>query len=125
VTNISRGDVVRVSFPSDDDIPDEEFDSPHPAVVLQNDGLNRRKDTAVVIPVTTGSNADTLSEVKLQPGRDGVENESIAKLHQITTVSISERIVEGYEDEAAWKEGEVSAQTMSDIENYLSYVLEI
>ena len=125
MTAPSRGDVVRVSFPDDEDIPDEEFDGPHPAVVLQNDGLNERKDTVVVIPVSSGSNADALSEVKLQPGRDGVENESIAKLHQITTVSISERIVEGYDDESAWKEGEVSAQTLSNIENYLGYVLEI
>lgn len=112
-----------VSFPPAEDIPDEEFDDPHPAVVIQCDSENGRKETTVVIPISTGANPDALTEVKLQPGRDGVENESIVKLHQITTVSVSDRITEGYDDESAWKMGEVSAQAMAEIEDYLEYVL--
>lgn len=112
-----------VTFPPAEDIPDDEFDNPHPAVVLQCDYENSRKDTTVVIPVTSGSNADATTEVELEPGRDGVENESIALLHQITTVSVSERITEGYDDESAWKLGEVSSQAMTDIETYLEYLL--
>lgn len=114
-----------VSFPDDEDIPDNEFDGAHPAVIVQNDGQNDRRDTTVVIPVSTGTESDALSEVQLDSSGDGVEHDSIAKLHQITTVSTPDRIVEGHDDESAWKMGEVSSHTMNNIENYLGYLLQI
>jgi len=127
VTTVSRGDVVRVTFPPADETPDAEFEDPHPAVVLQNDSENSSIDSTVVIPVTSRNDQTPhqLLEVLLTPERDGVENESIAKLTQITTVSIPGRIMDEGEDEAAWKMGEVSPETMEDLSNKLCYLLRL
>lgn len=112
-----------VSFPNHDDHPDEEIDDPHPAVVIQTDHENL--ETATVIPVSDGTDrdADTLTEVELTPREDGVDKRSLALLHQITTVSIQDRIVEDFDDPSAWKMGEVSASSMDDIEDFLTYFL--
>lgn len=123
MTNISRGDIVRVTFPSADEGFDETIEDPHPAVVVQNDGLNANSDTTIVVPLTSGSDPDRLYEVKLTPPQDGVENESLAQIPQLTVVSIPEQIKDESEDESAWKEGEISDEKLNEIENKIEFLL--
>jgi mRNA-degrading endonuclease toxin of MazEF toxin-antitoxin module len=49
---LNRGDIVRVDFLMATN-PTSEFDSPHPAVVIQNDTANNRLETVTVVPVMT------------------------------------------------------------------------
>lgn len=121
MTSVSRGDIVYVNFP--DDPPDAEFDDPHPAVVLQSDSENEQLDSTVVIPVTSGSDPHPLREVYLPAQSQGVENDSIAVLTQLTTVSVPDRIMDESEDEDVWKMGEVTPDKMEEIEEKLLYVL--
>jgi mRNA-degrading endonuclease toxin of MazEF toxin-antitoxin module len=125
VTRVERGDIVRVSFPNPEDTFDGEFESPHPAIVLQNTSANNKLRSTIVIPVTSGSDTHHLREVQLTPEHDGVENDSIALLPKISCVSIQGRIKDESDDEAAWKEGQVSGETMNEIETKLSYLLAI
>jgi len=125
MTNPSRRDVVWVTFPDSDDIPDEEMDNPHMAVVLQNNGLNDRKNSTVVIPITSGTASDRTCEVEIPSYEEPVDHDSIAVLTQITTVSIPERIHDAGEEENAWKAGELSRDRMNEIENRLGYVFGI
>jgi mRNA-degrading endonuclease toxin of MazEF toxin-antitoxin module len=118
-----RGDVVRVSFPEPSDIPDAEFEDPHPAVVIQNNSDNNQKDSTVVIPCTDGSDPDPLREVPLHPEKDGVEKMTKAVVNQITTVSIPGRIKDYSDDPDVWKMGEVSQDKMTEIEQKLDFVL--
>jgi mRNA interferase MazF len=121
----NRGDVVLVNFPEPDDVDPGEFEKPHPAVVVQNNSDNRQKKSTIVVPVTSGTDPDPLTEVLLTPENDGVENRSIAILNQITTVSISGKIKDQGSDSGTWKMGEVHPDTMRDIENKLAYVLNL
>lgn len=123
VTDIERGDLVLVTFPDPDEAPEGTFENPHPAVVLQNNSDNAKLDSTIVIPVTSGDDAHPLCEVQLTPSRDDVENESIAVLNQITTVSIPDQIKDVDGDESAWKMGSISSKSMKDIEMKLEYVL--
>jgi mRNA-degrading endonuclease toxin of MazEF toxin-antitoxin module len=125
VTQVKRGDIVRVTFPSPEDTFDGEFESPHPAIVLQNTSANNKLRSTVVIPVTSGSDPHHLREVRLTPERDGVENDSIALLPKISCVSIQGRIKDESDNEAAWREGEISGEAINEIEQKLSYLLEI
>lgn len=118
-----RGDVVNVSFPDADDIPDAEFEDPHPAVVIQNNNDNRRRDATVVIPCTDGEDPHPIFEVLLLPGEDGVDKKTKAVVNQITTVSIPERIKNISDDPDVWKKGEVRQEKMTEIENVLEYVV--
>jgi len=76
VTSVSRGDIVWVTFPEPDDVPDEEFDNPHPAIVIQNDTKNHRLDSTLVIPLTTSQkSAEALSDVELSAASEDVEED--------------------------------------------------
>ena len=118
---ITRGDIVRVDFPDQDEIPDVEFDSPHPAVVVQNNTENNRLDTVTVVPVTTNPYQGADYEVQLFPEDDGVEETSVAKINLITSVSIQDRIA----NEEEWKMGEISAIKMDELEAAISSHLSI
>jgi len=122
-TPVSRGDIVLVTFPDPEDALEGEFENPHPAVVLQNTSANQKLRSTVVVPLTSGSDSHPLREVQLSPKRDGVENDSVAMLSKISSVSIDGRIKDEDEDEAAWKMGEVSAESMNEIEQKLRYLL--
>ena len=125
MTQVKRGDIVRVTFPNPEDTFDGEFESPHPAIVLQNTSANNKLRSTIVIPVTSGSDPHHLREVQLIPENDGVENDSIALLPKISCVSIQGRIKDENDDEAAWREGEISGEAINEIEQKLSYLLEI
>lgn len=111
MNTLNRGDIVRVDFPDEDDIPSSEFDSPHPAVIVQNDTANNQLETATVVPVTTSGYEGNNYEVRLFPDRDGVEEESVAKANLIATVSIRDRII----NEREWKMGEISPKKMDEL----------
>lgn len=124
MTSVSRGDIVWVTFPKPDNIPDEEFDNPHPSIVVQNDTKNHRLDTTVVVPLSTSQNgADMLSDVELSSASEEVENDCVAKLEMLTTVSVPGRIMEQSTDPEIWKMGEVSASKINEIESKLELVL--
>jgi mRNA-degrading endonuclease toxin of MazEF toxin-antitoxin module len=112
MNTLNRGDIVRVDFPDEDEIPSSEFDSPHPAVVVQNDTANNRLETATVVPVTTSGYNGNDYQVRLFPDCDGVEEESVAKANLIATVSISDRII----NEEEWKMGEISPKKTDELE---------
>lgn len=124
MTSVSRGDVVWVTFPEPDDIPEEEFDNPHPSIVVQNDTKNHRLDTTVVIPLSTSqSTAEAFSDVELSSDAEEVEDDCVAKLEMITTVSVPGRIMEQSTNPQVWKMGEVSASKLNEIESKLELVL--
>lgn len=112
----SRGDIIRADFPDEDEIPDSEFDSPHPAVVIQNNTANHKLSTVTVIPVTSNEYNDYGYEVQLFPEKDGVEEVSVAKANLISSISIEERVTN--EDE--WKMGEISPKKMDELEASIS-----
>jgi len=124
VTAVSRGDIVWVTFPDSEDVPDEEFDNPHPAIVIQNDTKNNRLDSTLVIPLTTSqSEPESLSDVKLSAASEDVKEDSVAKLEGITMVSVPKRIMEESTAPEVWKMGEVSASKLNEIESRLELVL--
>lgn len=124
MTSVSRGDIVWVTYPEPDDVPEEEFDNPHPSIVVQNDTKNHRLDTTVVVPLSTSqTSADTLSDVELSSASEEVESDCVAKLEMLTTVSVPGRIMEESTDPDVWKMGEISASKMNEVETKLELVL--
>lgn len=123
MTSPSRGDIVWVTFPDSDCIPPEEMDDPHMAVVMQNDGLNEREGSTIVIPITTGTSNDRLKEVDIPSYNEPVENDSKAVLTKMTVVSIRGRIHDEGTDPSSWKEGELSEERINEIENKLGWLL--
>ncbi|RKD95650.1 type II toxin-antitoxin system PemK/MazF family toxin [Halopiger aswanensis] len=126
MSSVSRGDVVWVTFPDPDDIPDEEFENPHPAVVVQNDTRNQRYDTTIVAPLTTSQDSpEEFADVAVPSTSEGVEEDSIAKLGMLSTVSVPGRIMDQSENSDVWKMGELSASKMNEIEARLEVLLGI
>lgn len=124
MTSVSRGDIVWVTYPEPDDIPEEEFDNPHPSIVVQNDTKNHRLDTTVVVPLSTSqTSTDALSDVELSSASEEVESDCVAKLEMLTTVSVPGRIMEQSTDPDVWKMGEISASKMNEVETKLELVL--
>lgn len=124
MTSVSRGDIVWVTYPEPDDVPKEEFDNPHPSVVVQNDTKNHRLDTTVVIPLSTSqASGEALSDVELSSSSEEVEDDCVAKLEMITTVSVPGRVMERSTDPEVWKMGEISASKINEIESKLELVL--
>lgn len=119
----SKGDVVWVDFPETDDVPDEEMDDPHMAVVFQNQSLNHDKRSTIVVPITSGEPTDRTCEVSIPSHNEPVDHQSKAVVTKMTCVSIPERIHSYSEDEASWKEGELSIKRMNEIETRIGYVL--
>lgn len=125
MTDPSRGDIVWVNFPDLKDIPDEEMDDPHMAVVIQNDGQNERRDTTIVVPISSGTAHDEYTEVDIREHSEDVDHDSHAVLPLTTVVSIEGRIKDVHDDESAWKQGELSDSTLHEIERNLKALLEI
>jgi len=124
--SVARGDVVYVTFPDPEDIPDEEFDNPHPAIVVQNDTRNHRYDTTIVAPLTTSqSSEEEFADVQILSTSEGVDEDSIAKSGMLSTVSVPGRIMDHSENPDIWKMGELSANKMNEIEARLEVLLGI
>ncbi|NHX37279.1 MULTISPECIES: type II toxin-antitoxin system PemK/MazF family toxin [Halolamina] len=123
---VSRGDVVWVTFPDPEDIPDEEFENPHPAIIVQNDTRNHRHDTTIVAPLSTSqSSEEEFADVAISSTSEEVDDDSIAKLGLLSAVSVPGRIMDQSEDPNVWKMGELSASKMSEIEARLEVLLGI
>lgn len=118
---VNRFDVVRVDFPEQNKIPDDEFDSPHPAVVVQNNTANSRLNTVTLVPVTTNEYSGHDYEVQLFPGTDGVDEKSVAKANLLASVSIADRVT----NEDDWKMGEISSPKMNELEAAIASHLSI
>jgi len=122
--SVERGDIVWVTFPDPNDVPDEEFENPHPAIVIQNNSRNHEYDTTIVAPLTTAQNrSQALADVRVSSASEDVEEDSIAKLGMLTTVSVPGRIMDESDNPEVWKMGELSASKMDDIEKRLDLVL--
>lgn len=124
--SVSRGDVVWVTFPDPEDIPDEEFENPHPSVVVQNNTRNHRYDTTIVAPLSTSqASEEEFADVAISSSSEEVEEDSIAKLGMLSMVSVPGRIMDESEDPNVWKMGELSAGKMNEIEAHLEVLLGI
>ncbi|RLM68643.1 type II toxin-antitoxin system PemK/MazF family toxin [Halorubrum sp. Atlit-26R] len=123
---ISRGDVVWVTFPDPEDVPEEEFENPHPAVVVQNDSRNHKYDTTIVAPLSTSQeSSEEFADVEISSSSEGVDDDSIAKLGLLSAVSVPGRIMDESEDPSVWKMGELSASKMAEIEARMEVLLGI
>lgn len=115
-----------VTFPDPDDIPDEEFENPHPAVVVQNDHRNYNYDTTIVAPLTTNQTSEEeFADVAISATSEGVDTDSVAKLGLLSAVSVPGRIMDESDDPDVWKMGELSASKLSEIEAKLEILLGI
>lgn len=124
MNSVERGDIVWVTFPDPNDIPEEEFENPHPAIVIQNDSRNHEYETTIVAPLTTAQETtQALADVKIPSASEDVEKDSIAKLGMLTTVSVPGRIMDKSENPETWKMGELSARKMNEIEQRLELAL--
>ena len=89
MSSVERGDIVWVTFPDPEEVPEEEFENPHPAVVIQNDSRNHEYDTTIVAPLTTSQDStQCLADVSVSSATEDVEKDSIAKLGMLTVVSV-------------------------------------
>jgi mRNA-degrading endonuclease toxin of MazEF toxin-antitoxin module len=126
MATVSRGDVVWVTFPDPEDVPEEEFENPHPAIVVQNDTRNHKYDTTVVAPLTTTqTSTEEFVDVEISSTSEEVDNNSIAKLGLLSAVSVPGRIMDQSENPDVWKMGELSASKMNEIEARLEVLLGI
>src|SRR5699024_6253010 len=121
MTSVSRRDIIWVSFPDQNEIPPEEFDNPHPAIVIQNNSDNNSLDSTVVVPLTTNQNGEVrlLTDVRVSAATEDIDEDSTAKLNLLSSVSVPGRIFDEGENEGAWKIGEISPTKMTEIENKL------
>lgn len=60
-----------------------------PALVVSDEAFNRQMEVVTVLPITSRKEGRTVypNEVLLDPGKSGLESESIAMAHQIRTIS--------------------------------------
>lgn len=126
MTSVTRGDIVWVTFPESDEVPDEVFDNPHPAIVVQNDSENERLDSTIVVPTTTSTTSESyFTSIELPAATEDVEEDCIAKPEMIATVSVPGQIMDESKDPDVWKMGELSASKMNDLEAALEVVLSL
>lgn len=124
--SVSRGDVVWVTFPDPEDVPDEEFENPHPAVVVQNDTRNHKFETTLVVPLTTSQTSEEeFADIAISSSSEEVDDDCVAKLGLLSAVSVPGRIMDESENPEVWKMGELSAGKMSEIEAHLEILLGI
>ncbi|ELY81931.1 type II toxin-antitoxin system PemK/MazF family toxin [Natrinema gari] len=111
------GDLIHVNFrPSHQSDPGE-FEDPHPAVVIQYTCDNDR--AVVVAPISSRDQQSRSREVKLPGTVDGLDNDSVAILNLITTVSFEGRIRADGDDSASWRLGQVPPRKMEEIQEKL------
>lgn len=104
----------------------EEFDDPHPAIVIQNDSENESLDSTIVIPTTTSTTGATgFTDIELSTDTEDVEEDCVAKPEMIASVSVPGRIMDESEDPDVWKMGELSASKMNELESALEVILSL
>lgn len=118
------GDLVQVNFRDSEETEPGEFEDPHPAVVVQY--TNDDDEAVVVAPVSSRDQQSLSREVKLPGTIDGLDNDSVAILNLITTVSFEGRIEpEGGNDADSWRRGRVPPKKMEEIQRKLARLFRI
>lgn len=81
-----------------------------PAIVIQNDAGNQAAPTTIVAPLTSSYDPHNIApyEAEVPAATTDVDQDSVALLNQIRTVSVADRVHANF--------GSVSAGVMRDIE---------
>lgn len=118
------GDLIQVNFGDSQETEPGEFEDPHPAVVVQ---YTRDDDeTVVVAPVSSRDQQSRAREIKLPGTTDGLDNDSVAILNLITTVSFEGRIEPGGGSENdSWRRGKLPPKKMEEIQRKLAKLFQI
>lgn len=117
------GDLIHVNFIDSHESPPGEFEDPHPAVVVQY--TNEQDEAVVVAPVSSRDRQSWSREVKLPGTIDGLDQDSVAILNLITTVSFEGRIQPNEGDGGSWRLGKVPPTKMEDIQEKLGTLFRI
>lgn len=118
------GDLIHVNFRDSGETEPGEFEDPHPAVVVQYTGDD--DEAVVVAPVSSRDQQSRAREVKLLGTIDGLDEDSVAILNLITTVSFEGRIEpEGGSDTDSWRLGRVPPKKMEEIQQKLARLFRI
>lgn len=118
--------MVWVTFPDPEEVPEEEFENPHPSVVVQNDTRNEKFEITIVAPLSTSQESEEeFADVGISSTGEGVEDDCIAKLGMLSSVSVPGRIMDQSDNPDVWKMGELSASKMNEIEAHMEVLLGI
>jgi len=112
---ISRGDIVIANL--DPVIGGEQKGKSRPCIVVQTDTGKDFSPTTIVVPLTSAQDKEIyIFQVLVSKDKDGVRIDSIAKCEQIRTID-KRRIVDNI--------GKISNETMKQIEEGISLILDI
>lgn len=117
------GDLIHVNFTDSQHSEPGEFEDPHPAVVVQytSDG-----DRAVVVaPISSRDQQSRSREVKLPGTISGLDEDSVAILNLITTVSFEGRIKPDGSSNESWHLGRVPPPKMEEIQAKLGRLFRV
>jgi mRNA interferase MazF len=109
------GDLIHVDFTPSSESEPGEFEDPHPAVVVQYTSRDDR--TVVVAPMSSRDKQSVSREVELPGTIDGLDNDSVAILNLITTVSFEGRIKQDGDNTKSWLLGKVPPRKMEKIQS--------
>lgn len=104
---VRRGDIVLVDL---NPTQGSEQRGRRPCLIVQNDMGNRYSTTTIVAPLTTSYDATDIApyEAEVRANETDVNEDSVALLNQLRTVSIEHRISANF--------GSVDGDTMQDVE---------
>lgn len=117
------GDLIHVDFTPKSESRPGEFEDPHPAVVVQYTNTDDR--AVVVAPVSSRDKQSFSREVELPGTIDGLDNDSVAILNLITTVSFEGRIKQEGDSTNSWCLGKVPPRKMEEIQEKLERLFRI
>jgi mRNA interferase MazF len=103
--NIRRGDILKVDL---NPTKGSEIKKERPAVVIQNDMGNKHSPLTIVAPMTEGKNEEYPVDVYVGDANGDLDKDSVVKLDQIRTVSVSKRVIKKY--------GSLSASRMRKVD---------
>lgn len=109
---IRRGDIVRVDL---NPTKGREIKKKRPAVVIQNNTGNKHSPLTIVAPVTGGQSEQYPVDVYVGDANGDLDKDSIVKLDQIRTVSVSKRISKKY--------GSLSTKRMREVDKAIKISL--
>ena len=92
---VRRGDIVLANF---DPTKGSEQRGTRPAVVVQNDTGNRYANTTILAPLTTSYDPANVApyEAEIRAANTVVDQDSVALLNQLRTMSIPDRIYDNF-----------------------------
>jgi mRNA interferase MazF len=110
-----RGEIWRVDL---NPVIGSEQAGIRPVILIQEEVISKYSSTIIVIPLTTNIRRSILPTCVLVPKNKaiGLENDSVAICHQIRAIDKTRFVI---------KNGELSKEIISEIENCLLYTLGI